>query len=152
MPTSPRDLTDRTGGMIRINHPLWPWTFRADVGIRPYAGGRFLPLNLARPILSCVPSTPADKRAAPSPSRRGHELLVLGGHKNCGFSHYLGPVLWEGWVPLIRPGLRPVHLKRRGRLPPAGDEGRYRLCSPCRPTPVRAFALPPSPGRGSLRI
>ncbi len=42
----------------------------------------------------------------------------------CGFSHYLGPVLWEGCVPLIRPGLRPVHLKRRGRLPPAGDEGR----------------------------
>ena len=41
MPTSPRDLTDRTGGMIRINHPLWPRTFRADVGIRPYAGGRF---------------------------------------------------------------------------------------------------------------
>ena len=26
--------------------------------------------------------------------------------------------------PLIRPGLRPVHLPRRGRLPPAGD---YRL-------------------------
>ena len=41
MPTSPRDLTDSTGGMIRTNHPLWPRTFRADVGIRPYAGGRF---------------------------------------------------------------------------------------------------------------
>ena len=41
MPTSPRDLTGRTGGMIRINHPLWPRTFLADVGIRPYAGGRF---------------------------------------------------------------------------------------------------------------
>ena len=25
--------------MIRINHPLWPRTFRADVGIRPYAAG-----------------------------------------------------------------------------------------------------------------
>ena len=60
--------------MIRINHPLWPRTFRADVGIRPYAGGRFLPRNLARPILSGVPSTPADKRAAPagrSPSPTG---------------------------------------------------------------------------------
>ena len=67
--------------MIRINHPLWPWTFRADVGIRPYAGGRFLPLNLARPILSCVPSIPADKRAALSPSRRGHELLDFGSAK-----------------------------------------------------------------------
>ena len=44
--------------MIRINHPLWPRTFRADVGIRPYAGGRFLPRNLTRPILSGVPSTP----------------------------------------------------------------------------------------------
>ena len=63
-------------------------------------------------------------RAAPSPSRRGQELLVLSDHKNYGFSHHLGPVLWEGWVPLIRPGLRPVHLPRRGRLPPAGDEGR----------------------------
>ena len=39
----------------------------------------------------------------------------------CGFSHYLGSVLWEGWVPLIRPGLRPVHLPRWGRLPPAGE-------------------------------
>ena len=26
-----------------------------------------------------------------------------------------------GEVPLIRPGLRPVHLPRRGRLPPAGE-------------------------------
>ena len=91
MPTSPRDLTDRTGGMIRTNHPLWPRTFRADVGIRPYAGGRFLPLNLARPILSCVPSTPADKRAAPSPGRRGQELFVLGFRKIYGLSHSSWP-------------------------------------------------------------
>ena len=29
-------------------------------------------------------------------------------------------------IPLIRPGLRPVHLPRRGRLPPAGyDTGRF---------------------------
>ena len=41
------------------------------VGIAPYAGGRFLPLNLARSMLLGVPSTPADKRAAPSPCRRG---------------------------------------------------------------------------------
>ena len=36
-----------------------------------------------------------------------------------GFPIHLGPVLWEGWVPLIRPGLRPVRLKRRGRRPHA---------------------------------
>ena len=43
------------------------------VGIRPYADGRFLPLNLARPMLLGVPSTPA-AAAAPSPSRRGQGL------------------------------------------------------------------------------
>ena len=36
------------------------------------------------------------------------------------FPIHLGPVLWEGWVPLIRQGLWPCHLPRRGRLPPAG--------------------------------
>ena len=78
MATSPRDLRGGNGMLIRANHPLWPRTFRADVGIRPYAGGRFLPRNLARPMLSGVPSTPADKRAAPSPSRRGRGIPASG--------------------------------------------------------------------------
>ena len=41
MPTSPRDLRGGNGGMICTDQPLWPRTFRADVGIRPYAGERF---------------------------------------------------------------------------------------------------------------
>ena len=64
--------------------------------------------------------------------------------------------------PLIRPGLRPVHLPRRGRRPPGGGS----LPSPggrCRrsggrgavpgwfwvpPHTRRGYALPPSPRRG----
>ena len=84
MPTSPRDLTDRTGGMIRINHPLWPRTFRADVGIRPYAGERFLPLNLARPILSCVPSTPAAYGRHPLQAGEGMSCSYLAAGKSTG--------------------------------------------------------------------
>ena len=37
-----------------------------------------------------------------------------------GFPIHLGPVFWEGWVPLIRQGLWPCHLPRRGRRPPGG--------------------------------
>ncbi len=77
MPTSPRDLRGGNGGMICTDQPLWPRTFRADVGIRPYAGGRFLPRNLARPMLLGVPSTPA-AAAAPSPSRRGRGIPASG--------------------------------------------------------------------------
>ena len=66
-------------------------------------------------------------------------------------------------ISLIRPGLRPVHLPRRGRLPPAGafpylplgegaaaaaEEGRYRVGSGSRLTPVRATPCHPLPGEG----
>ena len=145
MPTSPRDLTGRTGGMIRINHPLWPRTFRADVGIRPYAGGRFLPRNLARPILSCVPSTPAAYGRHPLQAGEGRDFLrrgrsltfpwgkvppqrrMRGGTRSvlptAPLPSGLRPATLsqERVWPLIRPGLRPVHLKRRGRLPPAEE-------------------------------
>ena len=63
-------------------------------------------------------------------------------------------------LSLIRPGLRPVHLPRGGRLPPAGapylplgegaaaaaEEGWYRVGSGSRPTPVRASPCQPLPG------
>ena len=55
MPTSPRDLTGGTGWYqptALLSNP------RADVGIGPYAYGRFLPLNLAHPMFFGVPSTP----------------------------------------------------------------------------------------------
>ncbi len=65
--------------------------------------------------------------------------------------------------PLIRPGLRPVHLPRGGRLPPAGafpylplgegaaaaaEEGRYQVGSAYRPTSVPASPCHPLPGEG----
>ena len=43
---------------VRLYLPVSPVRLRADEGIGPYAGGRFLPLNLARPMLLGVPSTP----------------------------------------------------------------------------------------------
>ncbi len=43
---------------VRLYLPVSPVRLRADVGIGPYADGRFLPLNLARPMLLGVPSTP----------------------------------------------------------------------------------------------
>ena len=59
MPTSPRDLTGGTGWYqptALLSNP------RADVGIGPYAYGRFLPLNLAHPMFFGVPSTPVPAR------------------------------------------------------------------------------------------
>ena len=54
--------------------------------------------------------------------------------------------------PLIRPGLRPVHLPRGGRLPPAGEHssghGFHFQGSP--PHPARAAPGPPSPSRRGL--
>ena len=81
MPTSARKVRGQSGWSIRIIPPVLSVRSRGDVGIAPYANQRVLPFNGARPILSCVPSTPADKRAAPSPSRRGHELLDFGSAK-----------------------------------------------------------------------
>ena len=43
---------------VRLYLPVSPVRLRADEGIGPYADGRFLPLNLARPMLLGVPSTP----------------------------------------------------------------------------------------------
>ena len=64
-------------------------------GIVPYASGKILQRIVARPNISGVPSTPGESGATLSKQERVR--------------------------PLIRPGLRPVHLPRRGRLPPAGD-------------------------------
>ena len=43
---------------VRLYLPISPVRLRDDEGIGPYADGRFLPLNLARPMLLGVPSTP----------------------------------------------------------------------------------------------
>ena len=48
---------------VRLYLPVSPVRLRDDEGIVPYAEGRFLPLNLARPMLLGVPSTPV--RASP---------------------------------------------------------------------------------------
>ena len=64
------------------------------------------------------------------------------------FATQPGPAYTFMCPPLIRQGHRPCHLPRRGRRPPAGDEGRYRLCSAYRPTPVRASPCHPLPGEG----
>ena len=60
--------------------------------------------------------------------------------------------------PLIRPGLRPVHLPRWGRLPPAGKASVPHLSGPLALPPSRkesffpltrpGYALPPSLRRG----
>ena len=43
---------------VRLYLPVSPVRLRDDEGIGPYADGRFLPLNLAQPMLLGVPSTP----------------------------------------------------------------------------------------------
>ena len=55
MPTSPRDLTGRTGGYKRS---ALLSNLRADVGISPYASGKRLPFIRVRSLPVGVPSTP----------------------------------------------------------------------------------------------
>ena len=79
MPTSPRDLAGGTGWYqptALLSNP------RADVGIGPYAYGRFLPLNLVHPMFLGVPSTPVPgcarstlgKHRGPPHTRQGFAL------------------------------------------------------------------------------
>ena len=89
-------------------------------GHPPLRGWEVLPRNLARPILSCVPSTPAACGRHPLQAGEGRSCSYWAAGKSTGFPIHLGPVLWEGWVPLIRQGLWPCHLPRGGRRPPAG--------------------------------
>ena len=104
-----------------IRHALRRATFPVGEGCLP-AGERS-----SGPGLNFQGSPPHPSRAAPgppSPSRRGLE-------------------------PLIRQGLWPCHLKRGGRLPPAGEHssgpGLNFQGSP--PHPARATPGPPSPSR-----
>ena len=149
MPTSPRDLM---GGNASYKRTALFSNLRADVGIGPYAVGKPLHLGRACPWLSGVPSTPVP----------GCARSTLGKHRGQGVTlseHSKNP----GLFPLIRQGLWPCHLPRRGRLPPAGafpylplgegaaaaaEEGRYQVGSACRPTPVRASPCHPLPGEG----
>ena len=93
-------------------------------------------------LLGCGPSSVTPYGVPPSPwgkaaSRRGRFLTFPWGkvppqrRKRGGTGLVLGPaphpsglrpatLSQERVFPLIRPGLRPVHLPRRGRLPPAG--------------------------------
>ena len=138
------------------------------------------------PVLlsGCGPSSVTPYGVPPSPqgkaaSRRGRSLTFPWGkvppqrRKRGGTGLVLGPaphpsglrpatLSQERVFALIRPGLRPVHLPRRGRLPPDGvpylplgegaaaaaEEGRYRVDSGSRPTPVRATPCHPLPGEG----
>ncbi len=75
-------------------------------------------------------TAPAGRSPSPTGKVAGPKALTdEGPHPNNETSH----IEWEilpfnvacfltfRLFPLIRPGLRPVHLPRRGRLPPAGD-------------------------------
>ena len=131
--------------------------------------------------------SPHPSRAAPGPpspqgkasSRRGSLTFPWGKvppqrRKRGGTGLILGPaphpsglrpatLSQERVFPPSRPGLRPVHLPRRERLPPAGacpylplgegaaaaaEEGRYWVGSGSRPTPVRASPCHPLLGEG----
>ena len=73
MPTSPRDLAGGTGWYqptALLSNP------RADVGIGPYAYGRFLPLNLAHPMFLGVPSTPVPGCARSTLSRQERAIAL----------------------------------------------------------------------------
>ena len=92
MPTSPRDLTDGTGGYLTTRPVVGP--SGPMKGIGPYARGKPLPSIVPRPSSIGVPSTPvpgcarstlSKQERAPHPSR-----------------------------------LTACHLPRGGRLPPAG--------------------------------
>ena len=74
--------------MICTDQPLWPRTFRADVGIRPYAGGRFLPRNLARPMLLGVPSTPAACGRHPLQAGEGGGWILRHQNPRTGFARF----------------------------------------------------------------
>ena len=50
---------------------------RDDEGIVPYADGRFLPLNLAQPMLLGVPSTPVPGFARSTLSKQERAFCVL---------------------------------------------------------------------------
>ena len=159
MPTSPRDLTDGTGGYLTTRPVVGP--SGPMKGIGPYARGKPLPSIVPRPSSIGVPSTPVpgcarstlskQERASPHPSRlrrstfpggegflrRGHSLTFPWGkvppqrRKRGGTKSVLRPaphpsglrpatLSQERVFPLIRPGLRPVHLPRRGRRSPSG--------------------------------
>ena len=60
---------------VRLYLPVSPVRLRADEGIGPYAGGRFLPLNLARPMLLGVPSTPVPGCARSTLSKQERALF-----------------------------------------------------------------------------
>ena len=128
--------------------------------------------------------SPHPSRAAPGPpspqgkaaSRRGSLTFPWGKvppqrRKRGGTGLILGPaphpsglrpatLSQERVFPLIRPGLRPVHLPRGGRLPPAplpSPGGRYRRSGGrgavpgrfwVRPHTRQGYALPPSPRSG----
>ena len=62
MPTSPRNLTGRTGRYKRAAQLSNP---RDDEGIVPYAKGKNVPCNQVRPNISGVPYTPAGGRLPP---------------------------------------------------------------------------------------
>ena len=113
-------------------------------GHPPLRGWEVLPLNLARPILSCVPSTPADKRAAPSPGRRGQELLVLGCRKIYGLSH--SP--WPGSLG----GLGSPHPSGPMALPPSpwGKATSGGGCSTS--TPLNSYVPPIASTPGSAAL
>ena len=153
MPTSPRDLTDGTGGYQPTasfsNLPLIRPGLRPvhlpRGGRPPPAGAAYTypvlrlqgspphPSRLRRATLSKQERAPHPARAAPGPpSPRGKatsgggcihvprysSLVVPSTPVPGGARSTLGK---HRGHPLIRPGLRPVHLPRRGRLPPAGE-------------------------------
>ena len=134
MPTSARRFENRA---VRLYEAFPPIRFRGDVGIAPYAKGKVLPFNRARPKVLGVPSTPGPA-GPPSPSRRGHGLARR-------FDEPVFP----------HPSrLTACHLKRGGRLPPGGGAfiGARSELSGVPPHPSGPLALPPSPeGKASSR-
>ena len=71
MPTSPRNLTGRTG---RYKRAAQLSNLRDDEGIVPYAKHRMLPSNEARFYSIGVPSTPGPA-AAPSEGTEGRGII-----------------------------------------------------------------------------
>ena len=110
MPTSARKVRGQSGWFIRIIPPVLSVRSRDDVGIVPYAK-RDLGHSTGHDLIRKGSPPHPEKAGPPSPSRRGHGLLVLGCRKIYGLSHSSWP------SPLGELG--PPHPSRAAPGPPS---------------------------------
>ena len=155
MPTSPRDLTDGTGGYLTTRPVVGP--SGPMKGIGPYARRKPLPSIVPRPSSIGVPSTPvpgcarstlSKQERAPHPSRLTACHLPRGGRlPPAGASYRRGRFLTFPWGKVLTSGGRgavpgwfwvPPHTRQGFALPPSPRRGFF-------PSSVTPYGVPPSP-------